>query len=282
MGSQSQSSQSQQDIWQGQRDFLERSFGMGQNLARQQIPGMQDLATGLARTAGAGAGGDARRLGRDFTQGRQAIGGGYMPLGRQAGQAASQAGRSALGQDMVGNVMRRRITGRNPYLQGTINSLGRDINQQTRRNLADVGAAAGMYGPGAAGGAREAIERGLVREAGLREFSQGAQDLRFADYSQRGQEALAYGQQQQLARQQQLGARQQQLAALQGAGVQRQQNIQNLSARQSLRNEQLNLGMFPYQQAWFPLQQFSSILGRPTVLTQGQGSGGGRNFSFGI
>ena len=87
---------------------------------------------------------------------------------------------------------------------------------------------------------------GMAGQEATRQFSQGATNLRQADYA---------------------GG----LGAAQSLGQFSNQSIAGLS-------DLFNLGMSPYGAAWSPLQQFGGLVGSPTVL--GGGGGGGRSFGY--
>ena len=129
----------------------------------------------------------------------------------------------------------------NPFIDQQINQYGGDIARQYARQLPGLG---GQYQQaGQRGGSRQGIAEGLLGEAALRQFGQGATDLR----------SQAYGQQQQAAGQlanAQLGQRQFQLGAI-GQGLQANQ----------------------LQQAGYfnPFQIGSQVLGAPSVLNSTYG-----------
>ena len=220
MGAQKSSSDSSQDsrVWEQQAPFLQRQYQQGENLANQQ------------RTVGQTAQGLADEL---------------MP-GLQGALGTAQ--NVALGQDPGGQFLQQRLGADNPYLQGVIDNLGTDINQQLGRDLATIG------GDAALGGARHAIERGMARESAAQQFRSGSQDLRFAGYNQQGAEAQALQQGQ-----------------LRGAG-----------AVGALTPAVQNLGLSGYNAAWMPLQQQSAILGRPTLLSSGRSSSDSFGFDVGL
>jgi hypothetical protein len=219
-----QGSQQSQEVWQEQRNFLQSLYGQGQQLSNQQQGGISSAAQNIMQ--------------------------GLQP---GLGAAFSNASQMAQGQDTAGQFFQSRLGQANPGLESVIGSLGEDINRFTGMTLGGEDSNAAMMGGGsAAGGARHALERGAIQDAGIREFSQGASDLRFADYARQSGDA----------------------AALQ------QGQFRGQGAVGSLTPLMQNLGMMPFQAAWMPLQQQAAILGRPTVL--GSGSSFGKSSSFGF
>jgi hypothetical protein len=74
------------------------------------------------------------------------------------------------------------------FIQGSIDQLGADINRQLNRQLGGAGGVATQFAQsGTLGGGRQDVAEGLARESALREFGQGAQNLRLADAQQRQQ-----------------------------------------------------------------------------------------------
>ena len=144
----------------------------------------------------------------------------------------------------IANLM-QRAQGGSPWLQSQIGQLGDNIGQFFNQQI--MPGITGEYaGAGQLGGSRQAVSQGMASQEALRQFVQGATGLYSNDYTQGANAAGMAGQ----------------LA---------QGSINNAG-------NQYNLGMQPYSAQFQPLQQFSSLLGGPTVL--GQGGGGGHGFNF--
>ena len=179
------------------------------------------------------------------------------------------------------------------FIQGSIDQLGADINQQLQRQMRGAGGINTAFAQsGTLGGGRNDVAQGLAQEGALQQFGRGAQDLRLADAQQRQQllqqQGLAnagfqqnqqqMGQQAQMANQNAgLQGQQMQLGALQGAGTLAGQGQQlgqagalgQLGALPGL----FNMGMSPYSAAWSPLQNLAGIVGGPNNLSQSIGTG---------
>ncbi len=148
----------------------------------------------------------------------------------------------------IGNLMQRAQQG-NPYLSQQIEGLGSDIGQTLQKYIMPgIASTAGLHGP--FGGSRHGVAAGLAGSEAIRQFTQGATNLRSNAYGQGIQSAMGAGQ-----------------LASQGVGQ---------------LGDLYNLGMSPYQAQWAPLQAFGGLLGDPTVLQRGtnMSRGGGGSFSF--
>ena len=149
-----------------------------------------------------------------------------------------------------GPMLASRASGQqNPYLQGNINALGTNINQQLGQNLQQVG---GQYmGAGQGGSSRQGIAEGLAIQGAQQQFSQGANQMLSQDYQNQGAMAQQY-----------LGAQQQGLGNyLGGAG------------------QLANLGMQGLNAPWNALQNYQGVLGSPIMTSQGSGFGKSSSFN---
>ncbi len=243
------------DLSQQQQGQIGQLFGQSQGLLNQGqdfLGGIQGTQQGLGQFGGAG-----------FGQGQ----GGIDAL---AGIAS--------GQNPAAQALQAQATGQNPFLQQQIGQLGEDITRQFERGIGATNAAA--VGAGQLGGGRQGVAQGLLGESATRQFAQGATQLRNQDLGRQQQAATsllgAQGAAGQalggLGQQQGLGNQQ---AALQGLLGQGQLGLGGLGQLQG----QFNLGFSPFEAQFSPLQNFASILGGPTVLSEGSSSGSSSAFS---
>ncbi len=148
------------------------------------------------------------------------------------GAAGNLAGQQQLAQNM---------NSQSPWLNQQIGNLGQDISRNLAQNilpeLRSGGIAAGA-GPTAGGGG---IAQGMAAEAAQRDFATQATQLRAADVMRQQQAAQA------LTASQMAGAQ----GALSGMG------------------QMYNMGMAPWQAMWLPLQMQAGLLGRPTIVGEG-------------
>jgi hypothetical protein len=202
-GSKSRTVNNPSTVWGGQAPFLTNLYGQGQGLAQQQSQTIGQDAAGLS----------------------QGLLGGLGPYSNAATNPAFQ------------NLL-QRAQGGSPYLGQQIQGLGNDIGQFFSQQI--LPGIQSQYGLGGTlGGSRQSIAQGMASQDAIRQFSQGATNLRQADYGQ-GLQAAAY------------------------LGDLSQQQIGNLG-------NMYNLSMSPYMAQWSPYQSLSGIIGSPTVL------GGGGN-----
>jgi hypothetical protein len=216
-------SQSQQGtfIAPGQNPYLQSLYGNASGLAQQVQPQVAQQGAEL----GAQLGG----IGQQQLENLGGIAGGSNPF-MQALLARSQ--------------------GSNPYINQQIASYGNDIARQLQSNiLPQIGQ--GFATANQFGGGRQGLAEGLAIQESMRQFGQGAQNLRSDAYAQG---AGAAG----TALQAQLGASRGALGALPG---------------------QFELGMAGPMAGFLPMQQLGGLLGDPTVLSQGSAIGGGFDLS---
>jgi hypothetical protein len=212
-GGKSKTTQRPDQVWGAQAPFLTNLYGQAQGLAGQQAGTIGQDAAGLS----------------------QGLLGGLGPYANAATNPAFQ------------NLL-QRAQGGSPYLGQQIQGLGADIGQFFNQQI--LPGIQSQYGMGGTlGGSRQSIAQGMASQDALRQFSQGATNLRQADYGQGLQAAGMLGN----LGQQQIG------------------NLENM----------YNLGMSPYQARWAPWQSLSGIIGGPTVLGQG-GSSRSANFNMGF
>jgi hypothetical protein len=148
-------------------------------------------------------------------------------------------------------------------IQGVIDQLGADINQQVERQIGGAGGANSQAAlAGSLGGGRNQVTNALVNEAGIQEFGRRSGELRANDLASRRQFGLGAEQ----LRQTGLGAGLDALPGLQGIGA------------SSLAGQFGGLGIL------------ADILGSPTVLqelrsrstSEGMSRGRGDSFNVGI
>ena len=287
-GSQSQQT-SRTFVDPNQQPFLQDLFGQAQGLANRQLGPISQQANALSQnllTSGqqfiqglqGGAGG--------FGLGVQGAIGGLLGLGQGQGQLPGNeliSGAAASAQGLLGQ---------NPALAQQT-SLLQDLIQNNLQ--ATAGTIAGQATlQGSTGGSRQALATGLAGQEAQRQFGQGATALLSQDFA--GRQALApqlVGQQLQagqLLNQGALGQTQQNLAAFQGAG-----SLGNQAAFGQTGAAQagigglgglFDLGLGGFGAEFQPLLALSQILGRPTVLSESQGTsssfGRSDSSSFGI
>jgi hypothetical protein len=200
-GSKSRTVNNPSTVWGGQAPFLTNLYGQAQGLAGQQ----------------------AGTIGQDAASLSQGLLGGLGPYANAATNPAFQ------------NLL-QRAQGGSPYLGQQIQGLGADIGQFFNQQI--LPGIQSQYGLGGTlGGSRQGIAQGMASQDALRQFTQGATNLRQADYGQGLQAAGLLGN---------LG----------------QQQIGNLG-------NMYNLGMSPYQAQFAPWQALSGIIGGPAVLGGG-------------
>lgn len=222
-GSEKSSSSSRQFIAPFQQQALQRLFNDAEGVFNQTQPGLQERSQQVGN--------------RTFSQGARNL---------------NQITGIAEGSNPFIQNLLARSQGENPFLQGQVDALGRDIGRFATEQLQDVGQ--GFVSAGQFGGSRQGLAEGQTIGRALDEFSQGAGALRSQDLERQTQAATQ-------AANLQLGAGQ---AGLAGA-------------------EQLfNLGLSPFLGQFAGLNALSGILGDPTVLTQTQSKGKGSNFSIGL
>lgn len=147
--------------------------------------------------------------------------------------------------------MEGRLSEANPYLGEAIDAYGADIARNLAQNILPELRAGGVAA-GSPGGSRSYIAQGLAAQGAQEQFAQGASRMRAADLSERGQLAGLYGQMQ-----------------MQAAG-----------GLAGLAEPGYNLGMAPYSAAWMPALNYSSTLGRPTVLSESESDSSSWEFSI--
>jgi hypothetical protein len=236
-GSKSRTVNNPSTVWGGQAPFLTNLYGQAQGLAQQQAgqgmglfsgfePGQQ-VGSGMAGNMGIYPGQQAGGgIGQDAANLSQGLLGGLGPYANAATNPAFQ------------NLL-QRAQGGSPYLGQQIQGLGADIGQFFNQQI--LPGIQSQYGMGGTlGGSRQSIAQGMASQDALRQFTQGATNLRQADYSQGLQAAGMLGN----LGQQQIG------------------NLGNL----------YNLGMSPYQAQFAPWQALSGIIGSPAVLGGGGSS----------
>jgi hypothetical protein len=263
-GSKSRTVNNPSTVWGGQAPFLTNLYGQAQGLAGQQAGqgmglfsggggGQQFAGGGMVGNMGIygpstgfyGPGGSSGGIGQG---GGMAGNMGIYP-GQQAGGGIGQDAAN-LSQGLLGGLgpyanaatnpafqnLLQRAQGGSPYLGQQIQGLGADIGQFFNQQI--LPGIQGQYGTGGTlGGSRQSIAQGMASQDALRMFSQGATNLRQADYGQ-GLQAAGY---------------------LGDLGQQQIGNLGNL----------YNLGMSPYQAQFAPWQALSGIIGGPAVLGGG-------------
>ncbi len=260
---------------------------------RQYLDFLRSQAQGLAAaqmdTIGSAAGGLSAELGGI---GRDAVGALTSGMGGAFGAARDAFGAFSPNVPMIAapgaapQANAQSISG--DFIAPTIEALGADINRQLARGIGGAGGIdTGFAGTGTLGGGRNQIARGLAAEESLRTFGREAAGIRLADAQQRQQlEARQAIENARFAAQNQalsVGAQQaNQNAALSGSGQELQALIASAGtlAPEFAGNEaalaalpQLNaLGLSPFAAQFAPLASFGSILGGPTVLSEGQSS----------
>ena len=195
---------SEQSVWGAQAPYLQSLYGQATDLWSKQAgqvgPAAQSMAGGIM-------GG---------------LGGYGSPMSNPAFQNLQQ-----------------RAQGGSPFLNQQIQGLGSDIGQffqqQIMPGIASQAGQAGQFG-----GSRQGIASGMAGQDALRQFSQGATNLRQADYGQ----------------------------GLQAAGMLGGLSNDYLGQMGNI----YNLGMSPFSAQWMPLQNMANIIGNPTVLGSSQGS----------
>ncbi len=198
---------SDQAVWGAQAPYLQSLYGQGERTAYGQMGTI---------------GQDAQRMSGGLMQGA----GWYLTPGTNPA---------------IANLMQMGQQG-NPYLTQQIEGLGADIGNFFKTQIQPgIASQAGLHGQ--FGGSRHGIGAGLAGQDALRQFTQGATNLRSSAYGQGIQSTNMAGQ-----------------LASQGVGQM---------------GEIYNLGMSPYSAQWAPLQAYSGILGDPTVLTQSRGGAKG-------
>jgi len=294
--------QLQQGLTPGALNFAQGSvFGPGGLLTQgnQLAGGLQNLAQGrfgqgLAQTIG-----NLQQLG----QGGSAAGGvntGGQLAGTQALQGLSTS--DALSQSLLQP---------NPGLQGSLDVLNQNIQENLRASLGQISGQASLAG--ARGGARQALASGQAAGDASRAFQTGASQLIGQDFAARQQLApalLQADQRGQLAaagqlQQGDLAQRGQQLQqaglldaftglgtqalsqagqlGLGAVGEQRQAGVSGLDALSSL----FGLGLGGFTGGFAPLQAASSIIGSPIILerlrqeSEGRSQSASVNFGFG-
>ncbi len=202
---------SQSFVWGDQAPYLNSLYGQASRMNDQQ---------------GATIGQDASRISGNLMQGA----GGYLTPGTNPA---------------IGNLMQRAQQG-NPYLSQQIEGLGADIGNALRTQIMPgIASTAGLHGQ--FGGSRHGVAAGLAGGEAIRQFTQGATNLRSNAYGQGIQSAGMAGQ-----------------LASQGVG-----QLGDID----------NLGMSPYSAQWAPLQAFGGLLGDPTVLEVSKGKSKSWNHS---
>lgn len=212
---------SQTNVWDQQSPFLTDLYGQGQGLQGAQMSEAQGMGAGIIRAiAGMGGG--------------------------MAGLANTAAG----GTDMMNSLEQRASGQQNPFLQGNINALGTNINQQLGQQMQMIGGQAGQAGQ--VGGGRQGVAEGLAVQGAQRQFSQGANQMLSQDYQNQGAYAQEF------------------MGAQQGA----------MGGYMDALGQQMNLGMGGLGAQWQPLLMQAGLLG-PAVLEQ-YGQGSGKSYSFGM
>ena len=261
-----------------QQAALDFSRQVGRNIQQEQGPGLQaqfGVAQGLVSQGQDLLGG----LG-GISSGLQTFQGGGFGQG-QGGIDALQG--VASGSNPSLQALQNQAFGQNPNLQLQIDQLGQDINRQFQRQTSGAGGI-GTQAIGAgqtAGGGRGQVATGIQGEEALRQFTRGATSLRSDDIGRQlsaaaqaaGLQGQAGGQLAGLGLQQGQGGSQQQLQALLGAG---QVGLGGLGSLQGIQN----LGFEPFGQQLNPALALSSIVGAPSVLSQGQSSSRGSGFGL--
>lgn len=236
-GLSSQESSSSSRVWKPQKEFLKDTYGQAQSLFESQ-GNLQDEAEGV--------------LGQYLPQADEAY------SGRIGDFRASDSILSGdnLGMNTLSNLQQGGI---NPHLQGYFDAANSAVNRNLTRNILpgieSTAQMAGQYG-----GTRQGIAEGIA----LSDANQQATDLASTMFGQ----AYDADQNRQLSAagsyiQTGLGAQGQ--AATQGGNT--------INAANSL----YNLGMDPYNRAWQPLQNYSNIVGGPTILSDASSSGNAWN-----
>jgi len=258
-----------------QQAALDFSRQVGRQLQQEQGPGLQQqfgVAEGLigqGQDLLGGLGGISDQL--------QTFQGGGFGQG-QGGVDALQG--LASGSNPSLQALQRQAFGQNPALQQQIDQLGADITRQFQRGISATNVDA--VGGGQLGGGRQGVAQGLLGEAATESFAREAGNLRSDDIGRQlsaaaqaaGLQGQAGGQLGGLGLQQGQGGSQQQLQALLGAG---QVGLGGLGSLQGIQN----LGFEPFGQQLNPALALSSIVGQPSVLSQGQSSSRGSAFDVG-
>jgi len=249
-----------------QQASLDFSRQLGQTLATQQGPGLQQqfgVAQGLVGQGQAALGGlgDIGRSLQNFQPGGFGVGG----AGVEALTGIAQGTNPSL------QALQRQAFGQNPNLQNQIDLLGQDITRQFERQLTGIESQA--IGGGQLGGGRQGVAQGLLGEAAQQQFAQEASNLRSDDIGRQlsaaaqagGLQGQAGGQLAGLGLQQGLQGSQQQLQGLLGGG---QLGLGGIGALSGIQN----LGFEPFAQQLNPALALASIVGPATVLQESQGT----------
>ena len=171
-----------------------------------------------------------------------------MPM---MGVGAGTFGDVATGQSLGQQQLAQNMTSESPWLQQQIGNLGQDIGRNLGENILPQLRSGGVAA-GAPGGSRSQIAAGLAAQGAQRQFGQQATQLRAQDL-QRQQQAA------QMFTQNQMGGAQGMFPAAQAM---------------------YGMGMNPYMAQWLPLQQYSNLIGQPTIVGDSQSSS--MNFAFGF
>ncbi len=181
------------------------------------------------------------------------------------------------GSDFFANLQNLANPIADPFLQDQIDLLGEDIATQVNRILPGVDSE--FIDSGTAGGSRNQIERALTNEAGLREFSRGASSLR-SDALSRALDANRAGIGAELS-----AADLNRSTALSAGDLSNRSGATTIAAAQTGLNSLDNLlalNLAPYGAQFSPLLNLATILGNPTVLSEGQSTGQSESSSFGF
>lgn len=246
---------------------LEFLFNQGQSTAQGQLGQIGPAASELSQ--------NLLGQGQGFLSQLQGAGGNPLATG-----AAQQLFDNPLDINQGGfleNLQQLANPSTDPFLQQQIDFLGDDISTQVGRLLPQVNQ--DFIQGGTAGGARNQIAQGLVGEAGVQQFAQGAGALRnnalerSLAANQAGLGSLLDAGQINNARLSSAGQ-----IANQGEAIGAQAAGQGLSQLNPL----LNLGLSPFGAQFSPLLNLQQILGNPAILNQSQsfGKSSSDQFSF--
>ena len=249
------------DLYNSEKGYADTGKGM--------VPGMTDQMT------------DVYNLGMGGV-GNQISGGSYGDTSNmRAGLYDSIMG-SMNNPSQMGRMYENIVGGPgNTYIDPMVASMKQGMNQNLTTQQNQMAGQAGAMGQG--GGSRHAMQNAMLGAQANRDMTNTENQMRGNAYDTDMNWKMGIAQQADLGRGQ---AQQRGMDLLSGANSTVQQGMANLPGQQNLGMNQMAPWMQGGQMPWMNLQNYSNVVGPPTVLDSGtessRGSGTSKGGSFGF